>query len=76
MNPPEILGTFVPLFPLVTVDLGGGNPRALQIIDQVTEALDRAGQHEASDAFLRAAHLADTDEELLALADSLVTLIL
>jgi hypothetical protein len=64
-----------PIFDLVTVNLVGVGD-ALTIIDRVVGALEQAGEYYAAASFIRTSKYCDTDDEVLRLADQLVTVIL
>lgn len=64
-----------PVFPFVSVDLTDGAGSALTVIDRVMAALERDGQHQAAKTFRKAVRRCRTDDEVLIMADALVTLI-
>lgn len=64
-----------PIFSQVTVALTDGHTDALTVTDRVVAALEYAGECHAANAFLAAVDICETDDEILAVACSLVTVI-
>lgn len=67
--------TLVPIFDQVVVTVTDGRGDALTVIDRVVAGLERAGLHHAAAAFVTTAGHCDTDDEILAVARDLVTVI-
>lgn len=64
-----------PIFEYITVSLTDGHTDALSVTDRVITALERESQFHAAGAFLRTAEECETDDDVLALAQALVTVI-
>lgn len=66
-----------PFFAHVTVSFADGKTHAFQILDKVTDALERAGEYKAAAQFREAvADYAETDEEMMAMAHTMVTVVM